>query len=133
EARAAEAKARADLKIAELEAAPTLIDKIEKLWAEKDECKEALRKAASDRERERLDDAARCAQETARQVEEATAPLRSTIAAMVEREAAWRESQHGEDTGVHALRAQAAEVRRTQTPPGDTPAQPERRGELMPR
>ena len=137
EIEAARIAADAAIKVAEIEAAPTLIDKIEKLWAEKDECKETLGQEREARRKEREADAKACKQETARQVEAATAPLRAQLARVSEHAADTRESARGcEDTGVHELRAIAAEVRRPPTPPGGIPAQPSedpgqpRRGEL---
>ena len=132
EVEATRVKAAAAVKVAELEAAPSLIDKINQLWAEKDECKETLGKEREARRKEREDDAAACRDETARQVAEACAPLRAQLARVSEHAADTRATARGpDDTGVHELRAIAAEVRRTPTPPEGVPAQPERRGELM--
>ena len=117
EADAAEAVARegarAQVAVAELQQVPGLIDKIDKLWAEKDECKEALRSLSDARAK----DAEACREETT--------SLRSQLARMAEVTAATRASVHGEDTGVTDLRALAAEVRRRPTPPEPMPAHPD--------
>lgn len=104
----ADVAAQAAVTVEALRQVPQLIENVRELMTEKDECKEALRQSAADREA--------CRGETA--------SLREQLARMAEVSAATRASVHGEDTGVTDLRALAAEVRRTPTPPGGTPAQP---------
>jgi len=108
---------------------------VEPLLRRIDTLEQRMDREREEHEAQRKADQAACLESTAIAVgiavETHTAPLRATIAAMVEREAAQRESQHGEDTGVHMLRAQAAEVRRTPTPPEGVPAQPGPKPELM--
>src|SRR5690606_25508611 len=76
-------------------------------------------------------DAQACREETARQVREAEERTAARLAAVAHTAlTAHEETGREDDTQVRMTRAI---VRRTPTPPGGVPAQPERRGELVPR
>lgn len=127
EADALEAKAAAEVKVAEIEAAPALIEKVNELWEKRNECEEARRADRLARDKERVEDAEKCKHETARQVEAENAPLRAEVARL----ATLAASARADDTGMHQLLALADRVvRKSPTPAKPMEAQPDRRGEL---